>query len=200
MAEYFTAGQGGIWMQPDGPGTEMVFLGCHQIDSVDAPEGDETPIFCPNPAKTKDWIAVGSSASPPDMISFTIEERMTNALSYLREQSCPFTVYITLTTCGRRNLFENADTVLVYNVQRITGRTLSNPVMLESDEGIMRSYDLSALPPEIEVREVAAVTIASGTSEDLNSVTFCDDEQCADTCGSAVALGQNGLVAASETV
>jgi hypothetical protein len=185
-------------MQPDGPGTEMVFLGCHQIDSIDAPQGDETPFYCPNPAKSKDFIAVGSSSSPPDMISFTIMERLTNALSDLREQTCPFPVYVTETTCGRKDVFENADLVWVYNVRKITSRSISNPVMMESDEAITRSYDLSALPPEIEVRAVTAVLVASGTVENLNDVVFCDDAQCADSCGGAVALGQNGLIVADE--
>jgi len=196
MANYLTAGNGGIWMQPDGPGTELIYLGCHQIDSIDEPQGDETPFYCPNPAKSKDFIAVGSSSSPPDMITFTIMERVTNVLSHLRDQACPFPVYVTETVCGRKDVFENADLVWIYNVRKITGRSISNPVMMESDEPVTRSYDLSALPPETEVRAVVAVDVASGSVEDLNDITFCDDAQCADNCGAAVALGQNGLIVA----
>lgn len=198
MADYFTAGNGAIWMQPDGPGTDMVFLGCHQIESIDAPQGDESPFYCPDPANAKSFVAVGSSSSPPDMITFTIQERLTNVLSHLREQACPFPVYVTQTSCGRKDVFENAELVLVYNVRKITSRSISNPVMMESDEPVMRSYDLSALPPEIEVRSATAVSVASGTVENLNDVVFCDDQQCADSCGSAVALGQNGIIVADE--
>jgi hypothetical protein len=196
--EYFTGGNGGIWIQPDGPGTEIVFLGCHQVESVDAPQGDESPFFCANPAQTKAFIAVGSSSSPPEMITFTIMERLTNALSDLRDLTCPFPVYITQTSCGRKDVFENADIVWVYNVRRITNRSIANPVQWDADDPITRSYDVSALPPETEVRAVTAVDATSGSSEDLNAVTFCDDAQCADTCGSVVALGQNGIIAASE--
>lgn len=198
MADYLTAGNGGIWMQPDGPGTDMVFLGCHQIDSIDEPQGDESPFYCPNPARSKDFIAVGSSSSPPDMITFSIMERVTNVLSDLRDQSCPFPVYVTETTCGRRDVFDNASLVWVFNVRKITNRSISNPVMLESDEPITRSYDVSALPPEIELRSLTAVAVTSGTVENLNDVVFCDDAQCADGCGGAVALGQNGLIVSDE--
>jgi len=198
MADYYTAGNGGIWIQPDGPGTEMVFLGCHQIDSVDAPQGDETPFYCPDPSSPKTFLAVGSSAAPPEMITFSIMERVTNVLSELRELACPFPLYITETSCGRKDVFENAGIVWVYNVQRITGRNLSNPVMLESDEPITRTYDLSALPPEIELRSVLTALVASGSVEDFNDIVFCDDAQCAGSCGSAVALGQNGIIVASE--
>jgi len=198
MAEYLTAGMGGIWMQPDGAGTELVYLGCHQIEGIDSPQGDESPFYCPDPAQSKSFLAVGSTSSPPDMISFTIMERLTNALSYLREQVCPFPVYVTETSCGRRDVFENADIVWVYNVRRITNRSIANPVMMESDEPITRSYDVSALPPETEIRAVVAALVPGVEGEDLNDITFCDDAQCADACGSVIALGQNGLIALSE--
>jgi hypothetical protein len=196
--EYLTGGMGGIWVQPDGPGTEIIFLGCHGIDSIDAPQGDESPFFCADPASPKSFVAAGSSSSPPDMITFTIMERLTNALSELRGLTCPFPVYVTETLCGRKDVFENAAMMWVYNVRKITGRSISNPVQWDADDPIERSYDVSALPPEVEMREIAAVLDASGTSENLNDVTFCDDRQCADSCGSAVALGQNGIIVADE--
>lgn len=198
MAEYFTAGNGGIWIQPDGPGTDLVFLGCHQIDAVDAPQGDESPFYCPNPAKPKEFIAVGSSASPPEMITFSIMERVTNVLSSLRELVCPFPVYITETSCGRRDIFENADIVWIYNARRVTNRSMANPVMLDSDDPITRTYDISALPPELETRKIAAVAVASGTVEELNDISFCGDPTCAGSCGAATALGQNGFIVSSE--
>ena len=198
MSEYLTAGMGGLWIQPDGPGTELVFLGCHQVEGVDSPQGDETPFYCPNPALPKDFIAVGSSSSPPEMITFSIMERLTSALSHLREQICPFPLYITMTSCGRKDVFDNADTIFAYNVRKITSRSLSNLVMLDSDDPVTRNFDVSALPPDIEMRAAVAVLVSSTSVEDLNDIVFCDDSQCADSCGSAIALGQNGFIATSE--
>ena len=34
------AGEGAIWVQPDGPNTELMYLGCHELGDIEEPLGD----------------------------------------------------------------------------------------------------------------------------------------------------------------
>lgn len=195
MTEHrFTAGEGAIWMQPDGPGTDLKFLGCHQIESIDEPLGDYTPLFCPDNSRSKAWKTVGQTASPPGAVTATITEDVTNALSNLREASCPFPVYVNLVSCGRRDVFENASKTFILDVQRVTNRSISNPVMMESDERIQQSFDLAAAPPLIEVRDVTSTSVVTSETDIANDIYFYSELKCADTCGAAQKLGQKGII------
>lgn len=190
----FTAGEGAIWMQPSGPGTDLTFLGCHQIESIDEPLGDYTPLFCPDNTRTKAWRAVGETASPPGAVTATITEDVTDALSYLREAYCPFPVYVNMVKCGRKDVFENADKTFILDVRKVTNRSISNPVMMESDERVQQSFDLAANPPLIEVRGVVASLVGTTEDDELRDIVFYSDLKCASGCGSAEALGEKGFI------
>lgn len=190
----FTAGEGAIWMQPDGPGTDLTFLGCHQIESIDEPLGDYTPLFCPDNSRSKAWKTVGQTASPPGAVTATITEDVTSTLSYLRESACPFPVYVNMVSCGRRDVFENAVKTFILDVQRVTNRSIANPVMMESDERVQQSFDLAGAPPLIEVREVTTASVVTAETDIANDIFFYSELKCADTCGEAQKLGQKGII------
>ena len=48
MAENFTAAMGAVWVQPDGPNTEVLYLGCHDVGDIVQPQGDVATRFCPS--------------------------------------------------------------------------------------------------------------------------------------------------------
>ncbi len=153
--EILTASDGAIFVQPDGPGTQMVFLGCHQIEGIDEPLGDYTISYCADVSKNKKWVTVSEIVSPSGVINLSISEDMTSALSYLTEIECPFPLYVTFTTYGRKDVFENGVLTFIVDVKEVTNRTIDNVVLIESDERIMQTLSLASVPPIIEVRSLS---------------------------------------------
>lgn len=153
--KHFTGGEASIWIQPDGPGTSMIFLGCHEVASIDEPLGDYTPFFCPDPSKPNAWIAAGETSSPPDAVTAQILEDVTDALSTLERQKCPFALYINMFSCGRRDVFRNYRRTFILNVQRLTNRSYDNVALRDSSERTTVAHDISASPPLIKLVDLA---------------------------------------------
>lgn len=195
---HFTQGNAAIFIQPEGPAGDLTFLGCHEIASIDEPLGDYTPFWCPDPDQPKRFVPAGQTFAPPAAVTTQIIEDIVGSLSLLREQVCPFGLYVNLTKCGKKSLFDNAELTWIVDVQKITNRSTSNIAAREGDERMERAYDLSAQPPVIEIREVAALeqALPSPTAEELRDVIFCNLEQCAEGCGPAADICEDGIIGA----
>ena len=157
--KHFTGGEASIWIQPDGPGTDMVFLGCHEVASIDEPLGDYTPFFCPDPSKPNAWIEAGQTTSPPDAVTVSILEDVTDALSELEKQKCPFGLFINMFACGRRDVFSNYRRTFILDVRKLTNRTYDNVALRDTNERTTATHDVSAAPPLIRVVDVTAITL-----------------------------------------
>jgi len=189
----FTAGNGTLWVQPKGPGTALIYLGCHDVPSIDEPLGDYTPLFCPDPAKPKAFVEVGETFAPAAAVTMQVVEDVTGALSYLREQKCPMPIYLNVVECGRRDVFGNASLTLIVDARKITNRSTSNLAMRESDDRMERTYDIAGAPPVIEVRSISPVLQTIASTEQLEDIAFLSDEQCAGTCGAYEGACENGI-------
>jgi len=170
--ETLTASDGAIFVQPDGPGTQMVFLGCHQIEGIDEPLGDYTISYCADVSRNKKWVTVSEIVSPSGVINLSISEDMTTTLSYLTELECPFPLYVTFTTCGRKDVFENSVLTFIVDVKKVTNRTIDNVVLIESDERIMQTLSLASVPPIIETRNIDTTSVEIGGTTSINDIVF----------------------------
>lgn len=155
--KHFTGGEGSIWIQPDGPATSMTFLGCHEVASIDEPLGDYTPFFCPDPSRPNAWVTAGETTSPPDAVTASILEDVTDALSTLERQKCPFALYINMFACGRRDVFTNYRRTFIFDVQRLTNRSYDNVALRDSNERTTVTHDVSAAPPLIRIVDVSVL-------------------------------------------
>ena len=154
---HFTGGQGAIWIQPKGPATDMVYLGCHEIASVEEPLGDYTPFFCPDPSKPKTWVTSGETFAPPEAVTAQIMEDITASLSYLETQKCPFPLYINMVCSGRKDVFANYEKTYLVDVRRITNRSYENLALRDTDERASVTHDVSGAPPLIKIIEVESL-------------------------------------------
>ena len=157
--KHFTAGNGALWIQPDGPGTDMVFLGCHDVASIEEPLGDYTPFFCPDPSQPKRFVKAGESNAPPEATTTQIVEDVVGSLSVLEDIECPFGLYINMLSCGRKDVFTNYQKTYIVDVQKVTNRSYANMAMRESDERAEITHDLSGSPGIIKIIDVAALQL-----------------------------------------
>ena len=192
MADYSLAGEGVIWIQPDGPNTEPKVLGCHMIDGIDEPQGDVTIFYCPDPKIPNKFNVKGSFQGEPGAVTFTVETDLLKTADYLEEISCPVPMYIGKVSCGRKNVFGAYDRMFVMERSRITKKGLTK--MVASDPGSQdrtkQTFDVSV---ETMVREFQRKGIreAIAETEALNSITNCSDDQCAGDCGDSSKAGDN---------
>lgn len=154
---HFTGGQGAVWMQPDGPATDMVFLGCHEVATIDEPLGDYNPFFCPDPSQPKRWVTSGETYNPPEAVTTSIMEDVLGSLSYLEKQLCPFALYINMVCGGRKDIFTNYERTFILDVRKITSRSYENVAMRETDDRSSVTHNVSAAPPLIKVVKVVPI-------------------------------------------
>ncbi len=205
MTHHYVAGEGALWTQPDGPNTQPVYLGCHQIGDIDEPQGDVELIYCPDPSGPSRFKVVNSLQGAAGAVTTTITTDVMDELDYLERAKCVFPIYIHMVKSGLKNLFTNYDRSFVLTNARVTSRGLSNLAARTPDDNgrAEMTFDLSGEELVRVVRlELARQTISETLA--INDIAFCNSETCAtdedvalDACqiGYAVADGGVGVSA-----
>lgn len=187
---YHLAGEGVLWVQPDGPNTEPKYLGCHTLGDLSEPLGDVTLLYCPDPARPNAWNVVGSFRSAPGPVTTSIETDMNKTADYLEKIKCPASLYIGKVTCGRKNVFTAYDRMFVMERVWITQRSLGNMVAKNPDdqERSTMSFEISA-EAMLRIYQLVGSRVSVAETEAFNSVSSCGYDQCADDCGSSAEAG-----------
>jgi len=192
---YSLAGEGVIWIQPDGPNTEPKVLACHLLGDVAEPQGDVTLFYCPDPEIPNKFNVKGSFQGVPGAITFSIETDMMKTFDYLESVRCPVPIYVGKVSCGRKNVFSAYDRMFIMENSRITSKGMSNMVAMDpaSQERTRQKFDISTESMlRVFKREAARVAIAE--TEGLNSITNCSEFQCSGDCGDITNKGDNMFV------
>jgi hypothetical protein len=181
------AGQSSVWAQPDGPNTEPKYLGCHSVADIAQPKGDETLLYCPDPAKAGKFKVKSSFKGEPGVITTTIDTDLRKTADFLEDLSeggCKFPFFVHKVSCGRRDVFSNYDRSFIFPQASITNAKLGklasrNP----ADEGeSTQSFDISDREVmRIFNLEMARISISE--VEQLNSISICGEERCEGECG-----------------
>lgn len=178
-SHHFKSGEGGLWVQRQGPGSAVAFLGCHQVGDVDQPEGDIEIIWCPDPRAPNTFKAVGSVQGAAGAITTTITTDVTDEFDELERVKCPMNLYVNYRRAGRADVFMNFDRTFVFVNARITSRGLSNMVARTPDDNgrVEQTFDISAenilrlAEPSISRQQITE-------TQSINDITFCNDEAC----------------------
>jgi len=193
------AGGWALFAQPDGPNTEPVYLGCHDVDDMDQDLGDKTLTYCPDPAHPNRWTVTGSFRGEPGPVETTITTTIRKAkdtLQSIAAAGCPVPLYLLEIGCGRQDVFTNWDSqaITLYPAD-ITSRgwqNLRKRVPGDQDEST-RSFDISA-DDALEPYRPAVGRQTIGESSAILDISFCNDPKCADTCGQAADICESGYV------
>lgn len=198
MTQPLKAGQGALWIQPDGPNTQPRYLGCHSLDSFTIPFGDVEPTYCPDPARAGAFLVTGMIQGAAGLPSTSIEEVVDKVATYIERASrsgCPMSLFAHKITCQRRDMFSGYDRSMVFGNARITQRAGAGWMARGPDaEGeTTQSYDISAMSA-FDVFQLASARVSGyiGT-ENINDISFCNERKCADDCGPAEAVCDLGV-------
>lgn len=179
MTHHYVAGEGALFTQPNGPNTQPVYLGCHQIGDIDEPQGDVELIYCPDPSGPSRFRVVNSLQGAAGAVTTSITTDVMDELDYLERAKCEAPIYIHMVKAGLKNLFTNYDRSFVLTGARITSRGLTGLTARTPDDNTRSemTFELSGERLLRIVRlELARQTIAETLA--INDLTFCNQETC----------------------
>lgn len=178
MSTTLTSGMASLFVQKDGPNTEVEYLGCHEIGDVTIPEGDLTLYYCPDPNQVNKYIVKGSFQGAPGSITTSMTADFTDDIDAMERIVFPFTLFINKSLRGRRNQFTNRDRAIILGNARITqrGYTGLSDRSQENAAKTEATYEISA---EFALRPVNETIARQTTSETraINAITFCNAVQ-----------------------
>jgi len=181
------AGQSSLWIQPDGPNTEPKYLGCHSVGDITEPQGDETLLYCPDPAQAGKFTVKNSFTGEPGAITTTIETDLRKTADYLEDiGKCGVPIYVHKVSCGRRDVFTNFDRTFVLNPAKITSRALGNLAARDpgNENESTQTFDMSSLEL-IRGFPLEAARVSILDPEAITGIAICGEERCEGDCGAA---------------
>lgn len=199
MADFWLAGEGALWWQPDGPNTEPLYLGTHDLGNIDDTLGDIQLLWNPDPSARNKWKVVGSFQKAPSPVKTSIKSDVQSLQEYLERTRCPGTLYVMHSFCGRKNVFGTWDRMFVLEKAWITKRQyekLSSKVPDDQDRAV-GTYDITS---EIMQRlyRMTGVRLTLADAEDGLDIANYSSEQCASSaCGDSDVPGSKLLLGTS---
>jgi photosystem II stability/assembly factor-like uncharacterized protein len=195
MSDYFHAGEAAIWAQPDGPNTAPVYLGCHELGEVAMPEGDMTPRFCPDAAKTGSYRLRRIVRGAPGVPTVEITLPIGKTLDVMESWKCLGNLFVNKQSCGRRDLWTNFDRTFIFRGAESTAKNYANLASRtpENQEDSMATIPLAF----VELQHALTLDVlrqSNAAAENLLVVAFLREERCVGSCGPAISLGQYGVV------
>lgn len=183
MSQFYLAGQGAIWLQPDGPNTEPKYLGCHSLMGIDVPKGDVTLYYCPDPAAPNRWKVDGSSQTAPGTVTFDIEMKIGKTADWLEKIKCPVPTYVLMNTCGRKDnfAFERAYALpkTYITTEAIANLSARTP---DSQDEVLGTFSMAS-EDLYKAFEMVGVRKSTTEANALNDIASCSGEECAGDCG-----------------
>ena len=168
------------------PGTEPLYLGtCHSLDSLPDSRGGKEGIPC-----LDDFgriVLIQSKRTAPDMLSFTVENLLKPAATYLERmklEACGFTFFATQ-FCGERKLgvFGSWERAEAIDDVSVTGSPMGAMLQRDAQDEIVHSHELTGLPPRHDWWEIQSSAETHAVPEDANSMAVAALVACGSGCG-----------------
>jgi len=202
--DYFSGDMGSIWVQPDGPGTEPQYLGCHDMGDITEPGGDITKRYCPDRAGHGRWKVALTSQGVPADVTASITLYAGSTADYLqllanKAAKCPFPVYVHQSTCGRKDVFLAYEAGTLLQNCRITSRTKTNFAQREGADAAEITFELSADNPQTEYWPLRMSKLTTTEAQDLMDIALCGEDRCSGPCGDAEEYGDEYMATSEAT-
>ena len=179
---FFTAAQGSLWVQPDGPNHEPLYLGCHDLADLIQPKGDVSQRYCPKPGGG--WRVSKVTQAVPDRVTTGITTYVGSVADYLEVMKCPAALYVHQGQCGVRNAYLNYERGQVFQDGIITNITQSNLAMRETVDASEQTFEISGTIIEKYYQPIVELK-TSGVAWVINDIIFTDENRCVGPCGPA---------------
>jgi len=200
MAEPFTRRKWGLWIQPDGPNTVMRYLGCHDVDDLEAPgQGINEIIRCFKPDGSG-WDVRGVTYNPPDPVTTTVTTLIEEDADWLEKVvesgNCEFPFYLNGSLCPPNDVFTNSTRSFLLERAKIGTEGLQGLAAREEDTTSTQSFEIMAWPPLYRARGMTLGRQQIAEYSSLNDVHFISSAKCASDCNTSLASCSYGVAVA----
>jgi photosystem II stability/assembly factor-like uncharacterized protein len=156
----------------------VYFLGCHDLGDISEKSGSIELLRCMD--KKGGWRTVGSTQSPPDAVTTSIENLTFIARDWLEKLSCEFTLYSMHRSGGEPDIFTNYVRALIINRARVTTITDKGIVHHEEETSSTQGRDIEAWPPVYRTGTLTARRETTSETLALNDVHTYSPLDCED--------------------
>lgn len=179
MADFhFVSGQAALWAQVNGPNTQPVYLGCHEVGDITVPYGDISLIYCPDESGVNKFKVVNSVQAAAGAVTTDITSDVTDEIDSLERVFGSFTLFVHKIKKGRRDVFTQWDRSFVLLNSRLSESHLTALAARNPDDNARseQGYSLSA---EALLRPFRLTLARQSISEtkSINMLVFCNDRQ-----------------------
>ena len=192
MADVFTGKFWALWAQPSGPNTKPIYLGCHDLDDIVEPGGAENLLLCFDHDEPSGYKTVGSTSEPPGAVTTAITTFIKETADYMETIECAFPLYVNGWKCGKPDVFSNYKRWFALAHAKIGDKTLAGLSRRSEDVESTQAFAISGWPPVTRGFTVEAMRQSTTETEGLNDIAFCNVKKCADECGEAQAICDEG--------
>lgn len=181
------SGMGSLWVQPDGPNTEPIPLGCHMVGDIDVPLGDKTVVSRRDPSGPSRYQTVKIYRSgEPGAITFPITTDVMSVMDVLETLDCDSPLYIAMSSCGRMDVWGNYDRLFIFHNTGKTAEAYANMVSKSSDEETPAEQTFTMAAEALyKASKLVMSTLDTTHTDGLKDVYSCQAAQCAGSCGVA---------------
>lgn len=177
----YGSNEGSIFVQPEGPNTKPLYLGCHDIGDLDEPLGDPALWQCKDPNLVGQWETSRVVVGSPGLVTTSITTDVRKVADYMETLPNNSPIYINLMPENvKPDVFDSYDRAFAARFLA-TNRKRSNLAMGRAtdsgtNERAEQVIDLSGAPPVYTFFDLAGASLRISTTETLalNNIVFCD--------------------------
>ena len=187
-------------------GKEVYYLGkCTNLPELSNPRGGHDPIICRD--GRGGFEIIGKKPTPPGLITFTVEQLHARTASWISQANCPFNLFALQRCEGNEGIFTNWITGQVVQQCDLDDDKVTNVSQRDAADEMMRSYDVSARPPRVDLWEVLTSQKSTTEANDANAIASPLYSSCGEGCGQVITdpcntifIGTDNLAGASANV
>jgi len=200
MAEPFTRRKWSLWVQPDGPNTTMRYLGCHDVDDVEAPGQSINEIIRCLKSDGSGWEVRGATYNPPDPVTTTVTTLIEEDADWLERiiesGNCEFPFYLNGSLCPPFDVFGNTTRSFLLERAKIGTEGLQGMAAREEDTTSTQSFEITAWPPLLRARAMTLGRQQIAEYSAVNDIHFISSALCASDCNTALPSCSYGVAVA----
>lgn len=165
---------GALWVQPEGPNTEPLWLSCFSADDITNPGTGRELIQCFD--ALGNYQTVGFKRTPPEPISTTLTGLSFATRNWLDKIRGPFGLYLLQRDGGRADGFGNWQRATILQDAEVGERTISNVLHRSESNETERGYSITAFPPLIDVVRVNVSRVGASETRNALCVSMLPEE------------------------
>ena len=195
----FNANQANLFIQPNGPNTAPIPLGCHDLADITVPQGDIYERFCLKQDGSGELVRVIKQGQLPGRVTTSLTTYVKSLSDALEQLQCAFPLYVQFAYAGRKDLFNNYDRGALLNPCTITNATTTSPANRQEVASVEQTFDIDAGQFDQYFR-LQTYRRSCAETRAITDISFITTANCLGACGPTEDGGTIGALCASAAV